>query len=167
MQPFFICAVPERGSKPPVKLTWSDGRILPPVPKEFAKGQKFSPSGAMLIGTDGIMIHGSHGARDLTILPNKKMQAYNKPEKTITRVPMTKEGQWGHQNDWIRACKEGKTSCSSFDYGGPLTEMALLGMIAIQVKDQRLEWDSKNLRITNTEDANKLLHIEYRKGWSL
>lgn len=158
---------PERGSKPSVKLTWSDGRILPPVPKEFAKGQKFSPSGAMLIGTDGIMIHSSHGARDLTILPNEKMLAYNKPEKTITRVPMTKEGQWGHQNDWIRACKEGKTPCSSFDYGGPLTEMALLGMIAIQVKDQRLEWDSKNLRFTNNEDANKLLHIEYRKGWSL
>ena len=73
----------------------------------------------------------------------------------------------GHQNDWIRACKEGKAPCSSFDYGGPLTEMALLGMIAIQVKDQHLEWDSKNLRFTNNEDANKLLHIEYRKGWSL
>jgi len=45
--------------------------------------------------------------------------------------------------------------------------MALLGMIAIRLKDQRLKWDSKNLKFTNNEEANRLLHKEYRNSWSL
>ena len=89
------------------------------------------------------------------------MKNYKKPEKTIPRVNTS------HEGDWIRACKDGNPASSSFDYGGPLTEMALLGMIAIRLKDQRLKWDSKNLKFTNNEEANKLLHKEYRKGWSL
>jgi hypothetical protein len=45
--------------------------------------------------------------------------------------------------------------------------MALLGMIAIRLKDQLLKWDGKNLKFTNNETANKLLHKDYRNGWTL
>jgi len=45
--------------------------------------------------------------------------------------------------------------------------MALLGMIAIRMKDQRLEWDSENLKFTNNAKANEMLHIPYREGWKL
>ena len=45
--------------------------------------------------------------------------------------------------------------------------MVLLGVLAIRLKDQRLDWDSKNLRFTNNEKANELLRIEYRQGWTL
>lgn len=152
---------PARGEKPPVRLTWSDGRILPPVPPEFLPGQKFTPSGAMFIGQHGIIIHDSHGASGLQILPESKAKSYKRPEKSIPRV----EGS--HEGDWIRACKDGRPASASFEYGGPLTEVALLGMIAVQVKDQRLEWDSENLRFTNNELANKLVHTKYREGWSL
>ncbi len=152
---------PALGSRPPVKLTWSDGRILPPVPPEFKPGQKFMPSGAMLIGEEGIIIHGSHGARDLQVLPEEKMTSYDPPPKTIPRV----EGS--HEQDWIRACKDGKPASASFDYGGPLTEVALLGMVAIQAKDQRLQWNAADLKFENNEAANDLLHIDYREGWSL
>ena len=57
--------------------------------------------------------------------------------------------------------------CSTFEYGGALTEMVLLGVLAIRLKDQRLEWDSPSLRFTNNEKANELLHIRYRDGWTL
>jgi hypothetical protein len=40
-------------------------------------------------------------------------------------------------------------------------------MLAIRMKDQRLEWDGPGLRFTNNEKANELLHIHYRDGWSL
>ena len=79
----------------------------------------------MLIGDKGKIIHDSHGASGLRILPEQKMNEYVKPEKTIPRV------RTSHEGDWIRACKDGKQASSNFDYGGPLTEMALLGMIAI------------------------------------
>ena len=155
---------PARGSRPPVKMTWSDGRLLPPVPDEFEKGKKFPGSGALIIGDKGCMLHGSHGAGGLRIVPETKMQEYKRPEKTIPRV------RGGHEGDWLRACKEGKDgtpASSNFEYGGALTEMALLGMVAIRAKDQRLEWDSKNLKFTNNDAANELLHIKYRDGWHL
>jgi hypothetical protein len=75
-----------------------------------------------------------------------------------------------HEGDWIRAIKEGSSGAppsSPFEYGGALTEMVLLGVLAIRMKDQRLEWDSKNLRFTNNEAANALLQIQYREGWTL
>ena len=152
---------PANENRPGVKLTWSDGRLLPPVPPEFSPSQKFDASGAMFIGDEGIILHGSHGASDIRILPEERRQAFTPPEPTIRRVNTS------HEKDWIRACKDGQEASSTFDYGGPLTEMALLGMIAIQVKDQRLEWDAQNLKFKNNQRANDLLHIQYRDGWTL
>jgi len=152
---------PARDTRPPVKLTWYDGRLMPPIPPEFEPGRKLPASGAFLIGDKGVILHGSHGAGGMRIVPETAMKAYTPPPKTIPRV------ETSHEGDWIRACKDGEPASSTFDYGGPLTEMALLGMIAIRLKDQRLEWDAKNLRFTNNDDANALLHIDYREGWSL
>ena len=91
------------------------------------------------------------------------MQAYIEsglPEKAIKRVP-------GHHQDWLDACKGGDPASSNFDYGGPLTEMVLLGVIAMRVGDKKLLWDSENMRFTNSEEANELIKPAYRKGWSL
>ncbi len=155
---------PARGSRPPVELTWYDGRLLPPIPDEFEQGRKFPGSGALLIGDKGLIMHDSHGAGGVRIVPETKMREYKQPEKTIPRVTTS------HEGDWLRACKEGKDgtpASSNFEYGGALTEMALLGMIAIRAKDQRLEWDSRNLKFKNSDAANELLHIKYRDGWHL
>lgn len=152
---------PARGKMPPVKLTWTDGRLLPPRPDALEPHRKLERSGALIVGEKGGMMHGSHGARGLRIFPETQMRAYKRPENTIERV------KGGHMGDWLRACKDGKPASSSFEYGGPLTELALLGMIAIRVPNQKLRWDTKNLKFTNSEEANNLLHIEYRKGWKL
>ncbi len=67
----------------------------------------------------------------------------------------------------MRACKTGKPASSSFEYGGPLTEMVLLGVLAIRMKNRRLEWDGENLRITNDDEAQQLVDPPYRTGWTL
>ena len=97
----------------------------------------------------------------MRIIPETKMQEYKRPAKTLPRV------RGGHEGDWLRACKDGKPASSNFEYGGALTEMALLGMLALRMKDQKLLWDSENLKFTNNDDANELLHIKYRYGWHL
>jgi predicted dehydrogenase len=155
---------PARGARPPVKLTWYDGRLLPPIPEELEPGRALPGSGALLIGSKGKILHGSHGADGVRLIPETRMQEYKRPPKSLPRVVGT------HEDDWIRACKEGPGGtppCSTFEYGGALTEMVLLGMLAIRLKDQRLEWDSAGLRFTNNDKANELLHIRYREGWTL
>ena len=152
---------PARGDMPPVKLTWYDGRLKPPIPKELELGRKLGTNGAILVGDNGAIMHGSHGAGGVQIIPKAKMKAYRRPPKTIPRV------KGGHEQDWVRACKDGKPASSNFDYGGPLTEMVLLGVLAMRVKDEKLEWDGKNMKFTNNNKANEYLHIKYRDGWTL
>lgn len=155
---------PARGDKPPVKLTWYDGRLKPPLPEGFEPGRRTPDSGAILVGSKGSIMHGSHGAGGMRIVPETSMKAYTPPAETYPRV------REGHEGDWIRACKEGKDgrpASASFEYGGPLTEMVLLGVAAIRAKDQRLEWDSETLEFKNNAEASKLLHIDYREGWTL
>ncbi len=155
---------PARGDMPAVKLVWYDGRLKPPVPECFEQGRKLGGNGALLIGDKSVIMHDSHGAAGLRIVPESKMKQYKLPPATIPRV---KNGSAGHERDWVRACKDGKPASATFEYGGPLTEMVLLGVIAMRVKDTRLEWDGANMKFTNSNEANILVKPNYREGWIL
>ena len=72
--------------------------------------------------------------------------------------------------DWQRACKGEKpwnAPGSNFTYSAPFTESILLGNIALRVgkMNEKLLWDGKNMKFTNSEEANKFVTKEYRKGW--
>ncbi len=125
------------------------------------KGRKMHASGAVFYGSKETIMHSSHGAGGMRVIPETRMKAFKRPEKTIPRV------RGGHEGDWIRACKDGKSASSSFAYGGALTEMVLLGVIAMRVPGKKLLWDSKNLKFTNSPEANAFVHPPYRKGWTL
>jgi hypothetical protein len=53
------------------------------------------------------------------------------------------------------ACKGEDKAMSSFDYAGPLSEVVVLGNIALLYPGETLLWDSAKLAITNHEAANK------------
>jgi len=153
---------PARGEMPPVKLTWWDGGIFPPPHKDMPKG--FKGNGAILMGDKGVIRHGSHGAGGARIIPEEKMRAYMQrglAAKTIKRVS-------GHHQDWINACKGGDPASSNFGYGGPLTEMVLLGVIAMRNSGTKLLWNEENMAFTNKKStANELVKPQYHNGWTL
>jgi predicted dehydrogenase len=152
---------PARGNRRAVRLTWYDGQQRPPRPEELEEGVKVPGIGAFVIGDKAKIMYGSHGAGGLQLIPSDRMAEYKQklPAKTIPRSP-------GHHKEWILACKEGKTTGSNFGYGGPLTEIALLGVIAIRMAGTRLEWDSANMKFTNCPEANQYLQQPYREGWT-
>lgn len=153
---------PARDTMPPVSLTWYDGRLKPPFPRDFDPRQRFDSNGALLIGEKGSIVHGSHGAGGLLLLPKSLRQSYKQPPQTIPRV-----FDEAHEQDWIRACKDGRPASSSFEYGGALTEMVLLGVLAMRIKDRLLNWDGAAMRFTNDDEANALVNPPYREGWTL
>ncbi len=155
---------PARGDMPPVKLTWFDGRLLPPRPKDLEPGRRLGTNGALFIGDKGTIMHDSHGAGGVRIIPETKMRAYQRPAESLPRV---KDGSGGHERDWVRACKDGKPASSSFEYGGPLTEMVLLGVLAMRLKDTPLEWDGAKMKVTNNDEADKYIRPAFREGWAL
>ena len=48
---------------------------------------------------------------------------------------------------------------SQFDYAGPFSEVVLLGDVAITCPGRKLLWDSKNMRVTNDDAANKSIFM--------
>ena len=105
-------------------------------------------------------MHGSHGAGGCRIIPEAKMKEFPRPDQSIPRVPAG-----DHQKDWLNAVRDNKPAGSPFEYGGALTEIGLLGMIAIQRSGTRLEWDAEAMKFTNDSEANALIDPAYRQGW--
>jgi predicted dehydrogenase len=152
---------PARGEQPPVKLTWYDSGKQPPILATLKRKDGSGlvdafRSGQLFIGEKGMLIsdYGKH-----LLLPEEKFADFRRPEPTIPR-------SIGHHQEWIEACKTGGPTTCNFDYSGALTEAVLLGTVAYRT-GQDLEWDTENLKATNAPDAERFIHKEYRKGWTL
>ena len=154
---------PAKKERGPVTLIWHDGNDTIPRPESFSADDKVPGTGAVLIGDKGMIVHGSHGAGDCYITPQNLMEQYsgkNAPPQKIARVK-------GHHWDWLEAIRTGRQAGSNFDYGGPLTQVALIGAIAIRFPGQTLKWDEKKVRFTNNDAANAYINPAYRAGWKL
>ncbi len=147
---------PARGPMPPVKLTWYDGGKLPPSElTEAPVGQKLTDNGSLFVGDKGKLLF--ERGKPLRIVPERK--GFTPPPQKVPRSP-------GHYQEWVDACKGGIAAMANFDYAGPLTEMVLLGNVAVRV-GRKIEWDSEKLRVSNVPEATRFIRREYREGWSL
>jgi predicted dehydrogenase len=150
---------PARGDLPPVRMTWYDGGLMPPTPPEMPQGGRLNDNGVLYVGSKGKMYHSSHGGMP-QLLPAELHEEAAKVPKTMPRSP-------GHYQEWVLACKGGPRPVSNFDYAGPLTEIVLLGVLALRAPGVRLEWDAENLKVKNAPELDPFVHVEYRKGWTL
>ncbi|MEN6338219.1 MAG: gfo/Idh/MocA family oxidoreductase, partial [Phycisphaerales bacterium] len=152
---------PAKGSRGPITLVWHSGTEKIPQAKELEPGRGGVETGAYVYGDKGVIMYGSHGANPVRIIPETVMKEYKLPEQKIPRVP------GGHHRDWLRAIRQGGKAGSDFSYGGPLTELAMLGVIAIKLPGTKLAWDGPAGKFTNSDEANRHLNPPYRSGWSL
>ena len=68
--------------------------------------------------------------------------------------------------DFLDCVKSRKWPNADIEEGHRSTTFAHLANIALETRT-RLDWDAQAERFTNCEQANQLLHYEYRKPWSL
>jgi hypothetical protein len=60
------------------------------------------------------------------------------------------------------------TASSPFEYAARLTEIMLLGIVALRTGPGReLSYDGERMLVTNIPEANQYLRREYRAGWSV
>ena len=69
-------------------------------------------------------------------------------------------------SNFLDCVKSRKKPLCDLEVGHRSNSFALLANIAEEV-ETRIEWDPKKEKITNNNEANKLLHYEYRKPWKL
>ncbi len=150
---------PARDDLPPLTLKWYDGGLRPDRIEELAEGLQMGDNGILYVGEKGKILNN-------LILPESLRNAYVPPEKYLPRSP-------GHHLEWINALKGGEPAGSNFDWAGPLTEVVLMGNIALQMDlrekldRQVLKWDPITQQFSNLPEANAYLHKTYREGWSL
>jgi len=150
---------PVRGAQPPVDLFWYDGGIMPPRPDCLEPGRNLPRNGgSLLVGDQGAILSGTWSASP-RIIPEKKMRDYERPPATISRSR-------GHHRDWIDACKGGPPASSNFEYGARLTEIVLLGVVALRT-GTTLHWDGPNMKATNAPQVEPVIHGHFRKGWEI
>ena len=155
---------PARGKMPPVKLVWFEGGLTAPRPSELEHGIPMGDgSGVLFIGDKGKLMCGTYGAEP-RLIPISAHKKYKQPAATIERVP---NGPQGIYADFVQSIKTGKPACSNFEVSGPLSEIVLMGNLAVHMKGQRLLWDGEKMECTNVPEANKYVKREYREGWSL
>lgn len=72
----------------------------------------------------------------------------------------------GHHRDWIDACKGGPPASSNFDYAARLTEIVLLGGVALRT-GKTLHWNGPEMRANGAPEADRFIRGFYRKGWEI
>ena len=165
---------PERGSMPPLDVTWYDGiDNTPPLPDGYTASAldpnipppsdgklqvgKLKP-GKIIYGKDLTFKGGSHSST-LSMVPGK-----NKKHMDVS-LPVVPESPSNHFENFLKACKGEEKCRSSFDIAGPLSQVFTLGVLA-QRLSTNLKFDRETKQITNNDLANRMLvGTPPRKGW--
>jgi len=154
---------PAKGDRGPVKLVWHDGQIRIPKPPAFGPDNKVPGTGAIIHGEKAMIVHGSHGGGNCVLFPENLMEDHSGKNAPPQKVPRVK----GHVWDWAEAIRTGKKAGSDFAYGGPLTQVGLLGLIALRFPGETLRWDNAKAQFASHPAANQYVSQPYRSGWSL
>jgi predicted dehydrogenase len=182
---------PARDGQPPVTLFWFDGGNPKPdspyrhdghnkPPKEVTADvqdlmDKVPDSGSLLLGDKGTLFSpDAYGAQFFVKLKDEKEFTDGKSHAGVKAIPQTiprntfegNSADVRHHLEWIAACKGGKPGYSDFDIAAYLTEIILLGCVALRV-GKKLEWDGPKMLASNAPEAARFVRREPRKGWKL
>ena len=149
---------PDRPGQSAFKFHWYDGGRKPS--QDLFPQAAFDTNGILMIGTDDTMLTHYSGGGEL--MSGRRYRDINAPRI----LGECEDWHQCHYDDWFNACKGGKTALSSFDKAGPITEVVLLGQVAMRAGTE-IEWDASNMKVTNNKKANKYISTEYRKGWEI
>lgn len=145
---------PARGNRPPLTLTWYDGKQWPESPAGVDLTSWHL--GTMFVGDKGILV-ADYGR--YLLLPEAQFKDFQVPDPWIAP-------SLGHHEEWVHACKTGAPTLCNFDYSGALVEHNLLGTVAFRT-GQKLQWDAEQLTATNCPAAEQYLRKTYRDGWAI
>jgi hypothetical protein len=167
---------PERDGLAPVSFWWYDGdpngkdsyRPHAALTEDIVTRMgKLPASGCLLIGDKGrIFSPDDYGSQFFLRMEDEKELVASKDHEALKAIPENFVRSPGHDREWVDACKGGKPAYSNFDIAAYLTEIILLGCIALRV-GKKLEWDGPNMTANNAPEAAQYVRREYRKGWTL
>ena len=160
-----VYTFPAKGSRPEVRVVWRDGSFLPARPAEADPALPWPPhpdGGQLWIGDNGQRLVADMYGRNPRLLDAKRdaeVKAAPPPVK-YPRVASVYQ-------EWIDAAKAGTQAGSSFaGHAGPLTQMVLLGNLAVRA-GRPVDLDPTTGAVKTTGIPAEWITPEYRSGWKL
>jgi predicted dehydrogenase len=143
-----------RGKRGPVKLVWYDGGKKPSL--DLAPGLDQLPGNGCLIVCENATVWApGEYANNVQVLGGE-----------VEPGPVEFNASPGHMAEWVEAILGGRPAMSNFpNYAGPMTEMALVGNLAVWADGPKLEWDSRGMRVKGSREYDGLIRPRNRKGW--
>jgi predicted dehydrogenase len=159
---------PAKGKRAPVKIIWQDGVANPNTDQDFVRPPglpadlELNPEfGQVFIGTEGIIFFNDAYCSTAPVLFPESLRL---KARTIPKVYARVKG--GPTQELCQAVRgEGPKPVSNFeDHAGPLTEMVLVGNLAVR-SGRKIDWDAANLDARGLPEVKTMLKRQYRTGW--
>jgi len=170
---------PQREDMIPLKFWWYDGNpdeksapALRPnrdVTKEiFDMYEKVPSSGCLLVGKKGKLFSpDDYGSKSFIVLEGENGYVSLDKHEAAMAVPKTIPRSPGHNKEWLQMMRDGTPAYSNFEIAGYLTEIILLGVVALKVGvGKTMQWDGPGMRSPNRPEAAQFLKRNNRAGWS-
>ena len=151
---------PKRGTRPAVRIRWTDGGILPEKPR--AMGTEPLPE-------EGILYHGTKGDMLVAFVKgvSQDPRVFGPGAAAAAKLPRTlPRRQGGIYGEWLEACKGGEKASCNFDFAQYITEFVQLGNLAIRT-GKGVKFDPVAMKVNGNDAANDFLRIPYENGWTL
>lgn len=149
-----------RQGMPALDLFWYDGGMKPRLPEALeALDVQIDREGILFVGDEGCILAEFRGREPYLFVKGRKT-----PLRLADETASRERG--ARYDPWLQACLGNEPSPGSFLNAGPITDAVNLGTVALRA-GEKVEFDSKNLKITNLPEANQYLKREYREGWKL
>jgi len=178
---------PEREGMVPLKFWWYDGNphdkslkmLRPPpdltkdtwevAPPENGKPPHLPDSGALLVGDKGMLFSpDDYGEESYLMLKGEKEYVELQNHPAAKAVPPTIPRSPGHKQEWFRMMRGGLPAYSNFDIAAYLTEIILLGCVALRIgPNKKMEWDGPNMISPSHPEAAQFVRRINRRGWDV
>jgi hypothetical protein len=171
---------PAREGLAALKFWWYDGnpadKSTPPLrpPPELTKDlvevyEKVPDSGFLLVGDKGKLFSpNDYGGNSLLMLEGEPGYTAMEKHEAAQAVPQTIPRSPGHNEEWFRMMRDGTPAYSNFAIASQLTEIVLLGCVAVEVSDgHRMIWNGEQMRSPSCADAAQYVQRHNRAGWTV
>lgn len=137
----------------PLPLTWYDGGKAPKQELEELGAGPVEPNVCLFLGENGALLANPYGPPRL--LPAERFADVAIPAGTAVN----------HWHQYVDAARGRGAASAPFGYAAFLSEVALLGNIALRFPHETLAWDAPHMRFPTRPEAERFLSAPVREGW--
>jgi len=138
----------------PLPVTWHDGGKFPELQLKELEAGSVDPNACLFMGEHGALLASPYLAPRLF------------PAAKFEHVPIPAGTSVNHWHQWVDAVRGKGATTAPFAYAAFLTEVALLGNIALRFPHETLSWDARRMRFPERPEADRFLAAKPRDGWA-